>query len=295
MSTINVYNFLDGTNLCNIFANLIVLKIKESFPDAKTDISVINVRNFFVIKGYTTSETIINVAELFQDFLNNYNEELSKKIRVFDMIVYGKEFEYLPLNISHKENKKESEKISQIQKLINDYAKNKIYFNIKLDEVSKIIFFDCLDNQYSDVKNILEKDFKGYELFKHDFSNETYYSEKIYGQTMHNEKPYLLLLKFITDHLFKLGISKSVDVSITSTIRTKDLTNENINLVLSNDNHIVKTKWLESLIMDVFPFQVDYLSEKFSDCEDLTNLIIDSNFESYSLSDLSVRHEMLLI
>jgi hypothetical protein len=260
MSTINVYNFLDGANLCNIFANLIVLKIKESFPDAKTEISVINVRNFFIIKGQTTSETLINIAEIFQDFLNNYNEELSKKVRVFDMILYGKEFDDLPLNISYKEIKKESIKINNLQKMINNHSKNKIYFNIKLDELSKIVFFDCQNEQYSDVKNILEKEFVGYELIKHDFSNETYISEKIYGQSIHNEKPYLLLFKFISDHLFKLGISKEVDMSISSVLHTKVITNENINLIISNDNHIVKREWLESLVMDVFPFELEKLN-----------------------------------
>jgi hypothetical protein len=295
MSTINVYNFLDGANLCNIFANLIVLKIKESFPDAKTEISVINVRNFFIIKGQTTSETLINIAELFQDFTNNYNEELSKKIRVFDMIVYGKEFDDLPLNISHKENKYELERFIEIQRLVNYHAKNKTYFNLKVDDLSKIIFFDCSEEQYSDVKNILERDFTEYDLIKHDFSNEIYFSEKIYGQTMHNEKPYLLLLNFITDHVFKLGISKKIDLSIVSTIHTKELTNENIDLKISNDDHIVKTNWLESLIMDVFPFEISDLQQRFSDCDDLTKLIIDSDFDGYSLSDLSVKHEMLLI
>jgi predicted RNA-binding protein with RPS1 domain len=295
MSTINVYNFLDGANLCNIFANLIVLKIKESFPDAKTEISVINVRNFFIIKGQTTSETLINIAEIFQDFLNNYNEELSKKVRVFDMILYGKEFDDLPLNISYKEIKKESIKINNLQKTINNHSKNKIYFNIKLDELSKIVFFDCQNEQYSDVKNILEKEFVGYELIKHDFSNETYISEKIYGQSMHNEKPYLLLFKFISDHLFKLGISKEVDMSISSVLHTKDITNENINLIISNDNHIVKREWLESLVMDVFPFELEKLKIRFSDCDDLTSFVIDSDTDNYSVSDLSIRHEMILI
>ena len=52
MNVTKYYNFLDGENLCNIFASLIVNKINESFPNANTEISVINVRNFFIIKGY---------------------------------------------------------------------------------------------------------------------------------------------------------------------------------------------------------------------------------------------------
>lgn len=295
MSTINVYNFLDGTNLCNIFANLIVLKIKESFNESKTEISVINVKNFFIIKGQTTSKIIINISEILQEFLKKYDEELSKKVRVFDMIIYGKHFDDLPLNISHKENKCNSDRYSQIQKIINGYSKNKIYFNVKVDDFSKIIFFDCTNNQYSDVKNILKKEFVDYTIVKHNFLNETYISEKIYGQSMHNQKPYLLLLKFITNHLFKLGISKEIDISITSSINTNNLTNENINLMISNNNHIVKKSWLESLIMDVFPFELETIKEMFFDCDDLTKLIIEPDTDNYSLSNLLLRHEMLLI
>jgi hypothetical protein len=112
---------------------------------------------------------------------------------------------------------------------------------------------------------------------------------------MHNEKPYLLLFKFISDHLFKLGISKEVDMSISSVLHTKDITNENINLIISNDNHIVKREWLESLVMDVFPFELEKLKIRFSDCDDLTSFVIDSDTENYSVSDLSIRHEMILI
>ena len=69
MNYIEFYNFLDGKNLCNIFANLIVKEINTIIPDSKTDISVINVRNFFIVKGTTTFNEVINLAELFQNFL----------------------------------------------------------------------------------------------------------------------------------------------------------------------------------------------------------------------------------
>ena len=49
---VEVYNFLDGKHLCNIFASLIVNKINESFPEANTKISVINVRNLFGVKHH---------------------------------------------------------------------------------------------------------------------------------------------------------------------------------------------------------------------------------------------------
>lgn len=295
MGTVEVYNFLDGKNLCNIFANLIVNKINESFPDARTEITVVNVRNFFIIKGQTTSEVLINISELFQEYLNKYNEELSKKIRVFDMVLYGISVPVLPLTIYHEEIKKITQRTNQLQKYINEFAKNKIYFNIKVDDDSNLVYFDCSDDQYNEVKNILLKKFDGYEYVKYDFSNEVYVSDKLYGLTNHNEKPYILLLNHITDHLFKLGISKEVKMSINTSINTSDLNNESINLKLENNNHIVKKEWLESLIMDVFPFELEVLKTKFSDCNNLIPLLENCDYDTYSLYDLSTRHDMILI
>ena len=35
MSYYEIYNYLDGKNVCNIFANLIINKIQSEVPDAK--------------------------------------------------------------------------------------------------------------------------------------------------------------------------------------------------------------------------------------------------------------------
>ena len=80
MVTSEVYNFLDGKNLCNIFASIVVNKINETFPNAKTEITVINVRNFFTIKGRTNSDQVLIISDFFQDFMNKYDEELSNSI-----------------------------------------------------------------------------------------------------------------------------------------------------------------------------------------------------------------------
>ena len=99
MNYIEFYNFLDGKNLCNIFANLIVKEINNKLPDAKTDILVINVRNFFIVKGTTTYNEVINLAELFQNYLKKYDTELSNKVRVIDSILYNKVVDQEPLNL----------------------------------------------------------------------------------------------------------------------------------------------------------------------------------------------------
>ncbi len=127
MGYIEFYNFLDGKNLCNIFANLIVKKINEELPDAKTDISVVNVRNFFIVKGVTTYNEPLNLAELLQSFLKQFDGELSNKVRVIDSILYNKELDQEPLNLNLSFDKT-IEKINEsLKEELNQYTKEKIY------------------------------------------------------------------------------------------------------------------------------------------------------------------------
>ena len=80
MNTLNVYNLLDGKTLCNIFASLIVNKINQLSPNSKTEISVINVRSFFIVKGITNSGIAINPSEILQEFLKPYGDEKSNGV-----------------------------------------------------------------------------------------------------------------------------------------------------------------------------------------------------------------------
>ena len=53
-------------------------------------------------------------------------EELSKKIRVFDMLSYGEPFEDLPININHHGDKLISKRITDIQKIIKTIHRTEI-------------------------------------------------------------------------------------------------------------------------------------------------------------------------
>ena len=247
MNYIEFYNFLDGKNLCNIFANLIVKEINKNLPDAKTDISVINVRNFFIVKGTTTYNETINLAELFQNYLKEYDTELSNKIRVIDSILYNKVVDQEPLNLKEVFIKSQEKKYQNLQEKLNSHTKEKVYFNFKLQERTNHVYYDCSSDQLSTVIKILEKQFPNFILIKSDFSQEIYISDKVYG--------------------------------------------------LSNNNrlyHIVKTEWLESLVLDVFPFDVESLKSKYGNVDDLESLIM-GNDEEYPFKELSYSRDFILL
>jgi len=293
MNYIEFYNFLDGKNLCNIFANLIVKEINNKLPEAKTDISVINVRNFFIVKGTTTYNEVINLAELFQNYLKKYDTELSNKVRVIDSILYNKVVDQEPLNLKEVFIKSQEKKYQSLQQKLNKYTEEKVYFNFKLQERTNHVYYDCSSEQLSTVITILEEQFPEYVLVKSDFSQEIYISDKVYGLS-NNNRLYHFLLWSIKNHIFELGISKKLDVSLYSDVNINKMDNLTVNFVLHNDNHIVKTEWLESLVLDVFPFDVESLNTKFGDIEDLEELIMGTD-ESYPFKQLSYLNDFILL
>ena len=293
MNYIEFYNFLDGKNLCNIFANLIVKEINNKLPDAKTDISVINVRNFFIVKGTTTYNEVINLAELFQNYLKKYDTELSNKVRVIDSILYNKVVDQEPLNLKEVFIKSQEKKYQSLQQKLNRYTKEKVYFNFKLQERTNHVYYDCSSEQLSIVITILEEQFPEYVLVKSDFSQEIYISDNVYGLS-NNNRLYHFLLWSIKNHIFELGISKKLDVSLYSDVNINEMDNLTVNFVLHNDNHIVKTEWLESLVLDVFPFDVESLNTKFGNVEDLEELIMGTD-EVYPFKQLSYLKDFILL
>ena len=293
MNYIEFYNFLDGKNLCNIFANLIVKEINNKLPDAKTDILVINVRNFFIVKGTTTYNEVINLAELFQNYLKKYDTELSNKVRVIDSILYNKVVDQEPLNLKEVFIKSQEKKYQSLQQKLNRYTKEKVYFNFKLQERTNHVYYDCSSEQLSTVITILEEQFPEYVLVKSDFSQEIYISDNVYGLS-NNNRLYHFLLWSIKNHIFELGISKKLDVSLYSDANINEMDNLTVNFVLHNDDHIVKTEWLESLILDVFPFNVESLKTKFGNVDDLEELIMGTD-EVYPFKQLSYSKDFILL
>ena len=293
MNYIEFYNFLDGKNLCNIFANLIVKEINNKLPDAKTDISVINVRNFFIVKGTTTYNEVINLAELFQNYLKKYDTELSNKVRVIDSILYNKVVDQEPLNLKEVFIKSQEKKYQSLQQKLNRYTKEKVYFNFKLQERTNHVYYDCSSEQLSTVITILEEQFPEYVLVKSDFSQEIYISDNVYGLS-NNNRLYHFILWSIKNHIFELGISKKLDVSLYSDVNINEMDNLTVNFVLHNDNHIVKTEWLESLVLDVFPFDVESLKTKFGNVDDLEELIMGTD-EVYPFKQLSYLNDFILL
>ena len=266
---IEVSSFLSGKNLCNIFADLVVKKINEVTPDAKTQITVINVRNFFIVKGVTTSDSVINLSDILSGIYEKYDSELLNKVRVIDTILYNKEFD-LNLNINFSEDKKNKSLISNLYKTCNDLQNEGFYITIKLN--NGILFYDFDHEKNFDPSYIKEK-FPTYTCIKDDFSQDIYTSEDIYGLSNNGIKYYHFLIRKISYNLLSRDFSKITDISISSELKLNDVDAENINLKLNNKS-ITDNSVLESLILDNFNFDISKLEKEvdFNDFDVLKSI-----------------------
>jgi len=266
---IEVSSFLSGKNLCNIFADLVVKKINEVTPDAKTQITVINVRNFFIVKGVTTSDSVINLSDILSGIYEKYDSELLNKVRVIDTILYNKEFD-LNLNINFYEDKKNKSLISNLYKTCNDLQNEGFYITIKLN--NGILFYDFEHEKDFDPSYIKEK-FPTYTCIKDDFSQDIYTSEEIYGLSNNGIKYYHFLIRKISYNLLSRDFSKITDISISSELKLNDVDAENINLKLNNKS-ITDNNVLESLILDNFNFDISKLEKEvdFNDFDVLKSI-----------------------
>ena len=278
MSYYEIYNYLDGKSICNIFANLIVNKIHSEVPDAKTEITVNNVRNFFIVKGSTSYEKTIDLSELLRDFYTKHNPSKVNDVRVFDLITYNKEIELGSVNTNISSNKKYNKRFNELQNFVNSNVSKNILFNIKYIESGNVIYYDCKDENISQVITLIENYFNDSTLLKVDMSNECFISDRIYGLSP-NMRLYDLILINIKNHVFKLGLGENFNCNLNSIKLPQDIENDDMMITLNNNSFKVNNEWLESLILDVFPFELNELNTVYGNLVDLESYIITGKCE----------------
>ena len=292
MSYYEIYNYLDGKNICNIFANLIVNKIHSEVPDAKTEITVNNVRNFFIVKGSTSYEKTIDLSELLREFYTKHYPSKVNDVRVFDLITYNKEIELGSVNTNISSNKKYDKKFNELQNFVNSNVRKNILFNMKYNEFSDVIYYDCKNENISEVITVLENYFTDTTLLKVDMSNECFISDRIYGLSP-NMRLYDILLINIKNHVLKLGLGENFNCNLNSIKLPQDIENDDMMITLNNNSFKVKNEWLESLILDVFPFELNELNTVFGNLVDLESYIITGKCEE--LEETKYMRDFILV
>lgn len=285
LNDIIVYNPYYGNNLCNLLSNSIVDKISSQNPESYINVRVSNLRGFFMVCGETSHTDKINLTELFSDVMNTIPEELRIPIKVFDLLEYDKprKSETIVISEIFSKYRKNYQESYDVLKLIRELNNEKVYTNIR--KVESDYYLQTLnDTEY-------EFDFE-YEEWE---SNEiTFISDPIFGKDWKSEKSYYMLIRHIAYTLFESNICSSANISITTT-GTENLTWENVKLNINSESLITTRRWAESLILDIFDFNIDNIISELNLREyDFKNEIFHTQ-ETYPWMNRSKLKDIVLV
>jgi len=215
---------------------------------------------------------------LLRDFYTKHNPSKVNDVRVFDLITYNKEIELGSVNTNISSNKKYNKRFNKLQNFVNSNVSKNILFNIKYIESGNVIYYDCKDENISQVITLIENYFNDSTLLKVDMSNECFISDRIYGLSP-NMRLYDLILINIKNHVFKLGLGENFNCNLNSIKLPQDIENDDMMITLNNNSFKVNNEWLESLILDVFPFELNELNTVYGNLVDLESYIITGKCE----------------
>ena len=264
-----VYNPYYGTNLCNLLANSIVEKIKSIDPNLYVNISVTNVDNFLMTCGETEYKERLNITELFTEVMDSVPEPMKVLVKVFDLINYGSERKRETIFYKEKFSKYRKNLMENYNdvRMLNTLNITGLYCNIQ--HFNDKTYLQVISNESS--KEIPS----GFKLMEK--TNKVFTSDKIFGKDIYSEKYLYILSRYIAHTLFQSNLCNTVEISIQSDSDVKDLSHETITLNINSESLIVTKFWVESLVLDIFNFEVDkVVTELQLDAYNFKNELLDT-------------------
>lgn len=256
---------LFGKNLCNLLCDLIIKQYGKVDSNHKTEIKVIDLEQFIVLKGKTSINNPINYSMIFKSFVEEKNTS-DRNFNVIDLIEYGVNptSNFINLNITFNSNNdfiiSELDKSIQGEYTIN-YDKNLILHNN-----NKLFEFI-----------IQEPEFNGFEG-KTISSNYPFVSDNMFGCSLDGSKLYEIYLRYISYNLFEKQLCKDINFELFYNGELKDLSWETMDFKISSNSNIASTEWITSLVLDLFDFNYNYIKKHLSlDEYDFSNEILSKD------------------
>lgn len=271
---------LFGKNLCNLLCNKIIQEFYSIDEYHSTEIKVVNLEQFIIIKGKTTITNPLNYSQLFKTYLSDLSK-IDKTFNVIDLVEYGAKpkLDFINLNLSFT-NSSPLDIFNLSDELQGEY-------NIDLDKnliitTNKRLFEYIISNpEYKDL------DGKYIDL------TYPYVSDSMFGKSLYSDKIYETYLKYISYNLFEKQLCKDITFNLFYSGEISDINWETIIFDVSSDTNIPSTEWIKSLVLDLFDFNYKVIIKHLSlDTYDFSNEIL-SNDRCWMLRDKT--SEMILL
>lgn len=231
---------LYGKNLCNILAVKVINTFNDLDKNHFTEIKIVNLGQFLVIKGITTIQTSVNYSELFSSYImDKFN--LKMTFNIIDLVEYNSthKLNMVDINITIKTDDLLTPPMS-----LNSNGFYHIDTNKQLIKYSNSSLLDELLSyaEYKDYDGLYVKD------------TSVYVSDDLFGMSLLPNKLYIIFLRYISHNIFEKQLCKDLTFSLFYTGKIEELNWENIEFNVSSNSSIVSDKWLNSLILDIFDF-----------------------------------------
>jgi len=258
------YTISYGKNLSNLLANRIIEEFSLIDNDHVTNIFVIDLGQFVVVKGVTSINNPLNYSQLFtlycQDDLN-----IDKNFNVIDLIEYNYISNNNVVNIDLSFTK---------NCLLNENLKIESHGFYDIKSNSNFILHN---NQRVFDELILIPEFSNYTGLKQK-DNFIYTSDEVYGLNLISKKIYYYFLKYISYNIFEKNLSRDINFKLFYVGNLHELNWENIDFEVSSNSLIVSNEWTKSLILDLFDFNYKSIKKHLSlDNYDFSNEILSND------------------
>jgi|SRR6056300_93068 hypothetical protein len=256
--------YFNGEDFTNLLSNKIIQEIEKETKNHKTEIQVINNKNFIVVRGYTTHKNPFNLSQLF---ITYYNDLFGKEINfnVIDLVEYNTSPPQKPLHLKKTYTKDQlHDKLTT--KSVEDSFLGKDYRYTANTEMSVVFLNGNIKDE--DLKDY----FEDYEFYTIKNPIETFYSNINFGKNLRTEKLFEFYFNYITYNIFERNLCKDLTIEFFTDSPFDDITWENIKLEIHSNSLITSEEWLKSLILDLFSFNPKDIMDKWN--------LEDYNFEN---------------
>tara|TARA_R110000868_G_scaffold34151_8_gene123490 strand:+ start:3969 stop:4802 length:834 start_codon:yes stop_codon:yes gene_type:complete len=241
-----------GKNLCNLLSNEIIKEFNTLDSSHTTEIVVVDVEQFTILKGSTSINTPINYSKLFRDFVEK-NLSIEKSYNVIDLIEYGIKSKSDCININ---SYFDSTTLYMETPILNLDLQGKYL----IDNINNVIFHNN-SNLYSELSS--KKEYLDY-LDKPINDNKLNISEDFYGMDLSNKKIYETYLKYIAYNLLEKQICKDIRFLLYYEGNIENLNWETMSLSIESNSMTVNKDWTKSLILDLFDFNINHIKKHLS-------------------------------
>jgi hypothetical protein len=208
---------LNGKILCNLLVNKIIEEFKILNKYHHTQIKVIDVGNFFIIKGVTDVDTPLNFSHIFSKYvLDFFGIEMS--FNIVDLVKYGVNF--------------------NIERVSVELSLNKETY---LNKINKKDFIDNKNELYESLTDV-----------EYENSTKIYESDNFLGKSIMSSKIYEIYFRYIAHNIFERHLCSNLDILFVSISEFENINFDNVIFKISSNDLIVETEWLRSLILDIF-------------------------------------------